>query len=131
MRDSSARATKPTVKYRTKSSIRRNHIDLRPEERRTSANRRSLKKGRLALNSANRITNQLARETSTRSTSLHQEASVFTIAAAHAVIRGPGTRPNANKAAPLILKATVTSLLATIFELSTGSSKYMTLTTRK
>lgn len=60
-----------------------------------------------------------------------QPARVLTIAVAQTAISGPGKMPSARTAAPLKLRTTRMSFVDSIFVVSTGSSKYMTLTTRR
>jgi hypothetical protein len=50
---------------------------------------------------------------------------------AHKAIRAPGTMPRTNTSKPLIDKTTRTSRSADTVVAVTGSSKYMTLMTRK
>src|SRR6185295_19239487 len=60
-----------------------------------------------------------------------QVANICTIAWAHICIRPPGRMPSRSTAAPLSESMIRTSAVPTIGCESTGSSKYITLTTRR
>src|SRR5207245_1393606 len=57
-------------------------------------------------------------------------ASVLTIASTHTDIRPPGIRPKSSTAAPLSDRMARTSVVATMGDVSVGSSKYMLFTRR-